>query len=80
MAVLKSNIVISVDPLAGGSVVHHSSFPEIRAEGSSPQDASERLASKLARTLDSALSKWRREEINQAIADAHAFAKESLGK
>jgi hypothetical protein len=77
MTAEKSNVVISVDPTAGGSVVHHTSFPEIRAEGSSPQDACERLVNKLTRTLDTALSKWRREEINKAIEDVKAFASET---
>lgn len=77
MAATHTNIVTTVDPSAGGSLVHHCGFPEIRAEGSTPQEAAQRLASKLTRALDSALSAWRREEINQAIAEVNAFANDN---
>ena len=54
--------------------VHHRDFPEIRAEGDSPAIAARNLSNHLARALDSALTNWRRETIQQAIADVQAFA------
>jgi hypothetical protein len=57
-----------------GSSVHHRAFPEVRGEGSSPEDAAERLAQQLSRTLDSVPSDWRKEMLNRAIEDVRAFA------
>jgi hypothetical protein len=57
-----------------GSAVHHREYPEVRGEGSSPEDAAARLADMLARTLDSAPSDWRREQLERAIEDVRAFA------
>jgi hypothetical protein len=56
------------------SSVHHSYFPEVRGEGSSLTDATERLSDLLFRTLDNASSEWRRETILGAIEDLRAFA------
>lgn len=77
MATLQSPVVITDDPAAVGSMAHHHNFPEIRAEGRSPADAAARLITKLERTLESALSAWRRDEIEQAIADVGAYVKDS---
>jgi hypothetical protein len=57
------------------SEVHHRNFPEVRGEGHSLADAAARLADLLARTLDSVPSDWRRETLEQAIADVRAFAR-----
>jgi hypothetical protein len=54
--------------------VYHRDFPEIRAEGESPQEAASHLIHKLECTLDSALTDWRRGALEQAIADVKAFA------
>ena len=54
-------------------MVHHRDFPEIRAEGPSPKEAASHLVNKLACALDSALTDWRRETIDHAIADVKAF-------
>jgi hypothetical protein len=54
--------------------VHHRDLPEVRGEGSSPQDAAARLAQLLSTTLDSAPSDWRRRIIERAIEDVRAFA------
>lgn len=59
---------------AGGVSIHHRDFPEIRAEGTDPADAAVQLVNHLTRALDSALTKWRRETVEQAIADVKAFA------
>jgi hypothetical protein len=55
------------------AAVHHRDFPEVQGEGHSPEDAAARLADLLARTLDSAPSDWRRDQIEQAIEDVWAF-------
>jgi hypothetical protein len=57
------------------SAAHHRDFPEVQAEGPSPEDAAARLADLLARTLDSAPSDWRREGLERAIEDVRAFAR-----
>jgi hypothetical protein len=54
--------------------VHHRDFPEVHAEGRSPEDAAVRLAELLSQSLDSAPSQWRREILERAIADVRAFA------
>ena len=54
--------------------VHHRDFPEVHAEGGSPQDAAARLAELLSQGLESAPSQWRREILERAIADVRAFA------
>lgn len=66
-------VVIGEDPIAGGVTAHHRDFPEIRARGQCAADASAQLANQLARTLDSALTTWRRETIERAIADVEKF-------
>jgi hypothetical protein len=53
--------------------VFHRDFPEIRAEGATPKEAATFLVNKLACTLDSALTDWRRERVDQAIADVKEF-------
>jgi hypothetical protein len=57
-----------------GVSVHHRDFPEVRAEGDSPECAAKRLAEILACTLDSAPSDWRRDILMRAIQDVRAFA------
>jgi hypothetical protein len=59
------------------SAVHHRDFPEVQGEGDSPEDAAHRLEELLTRTLDSAPSDWRRENIERAIEDVRAFAARS---
>jgi hypothetical protein len=73
-----SQIIITPEDSLQASVhhlcAHHRAFPEVRGEGPSPTDAAARLAELLTSTLDSAPSDWRREAIQQAIADVRAFA------
>ena len=57
-----------------GLAVYHRDFPEVRGEGSSPEDAAVRLAEVLSRTLDSVPSDSRRLVLERAIEDVHAFA------
>ena len=70
-----SKVIVEEGPTAGSVQVHHQDFPEIRAQGESPADAAGHLANQLSRALDSALTHWRRESIQAAIADVEAFAK-----
>ena len=69
-----SKVIVTTGATAGTSQIQHREFPEIRAEGNSPADAAGHLANHLTRALDSALTNWRREAIEQAIADVQAFA------
>lgn len=66
----------------GGALAHqlsayHRGVPEVRGEGSCAADAVLRLADLLRVTLDNAPSDWRREIIEQAIADVRAYAERS---
>jgi len=69
-----SRVVVTSGATADATQVNHRDFPEIRAEGETPKVAAENLANQLVRALDSALTPWRRETIEQAIADVKAFA------
>jgi hypothetical protein len=55
--------------------VYHRNFPEVRGEGSTPEDTAARLAALLSRTLDNVSSDWRRVILERAIEDVRAFAK-----
>jgi hypothetical protein len=55
--------------------VYHRNFPEVRGEGSSPEDAAARLAARLSRALDNVSSDWPRIILERAIDDVRAFAK-----
>ena len=57
--------------------VFHRDFPEIRAEGPNAQDAAAQLSNELTRALDSALTTWRRETLDKAVADVQAFVDSS---
>jgi len=56
-----------------GLSAHHRDLPEVHGAGNSPKDAAARLAELLVLTLDNAPSDWRRDIIQQAIADVRAF-------
>lgn len=58
---------------ADATRVYHRDFPEIRADGNDQKAAAEHLANQLTRALDSALTDWRRETLNKAIAEITAF-------
>jgi hypothetical protein len=68
-----SRVIVTVTGSATGVTVHHRDFPEIRAEGGSPKEAASHLVNKLILALDSALTDWRRDTINHAVADVRAF-------
>ena len=69
-------VVVTISSIGSAACVHHRDFPEIRAEGSSPEEAAAHLVNKLACALDSALTDWRRQSVDQAIADVRAFVKQ----
>jgi hypothetical protein len=73
MSTETNRIIVTQDPNSPTTQVHHRDFAEIRAEGSSVKEAASLLSNKLARALDSALTDWRRQVIEQAIADVKAF-------
>ncbi len=77
MMIEQGRVVVGTGAMASSASVHHRDFPEIRAEGETPQDAAVHLADQLSRAIDSALTQWRREAIGQAIADIRAFVSES---
>jgi hypothetical protein len=66
-------VVVTISGISSAACVHHRDFPEIRAEGSSQEEAAAHLVNKLTSTLDSALTDWRRQAVDQAIADVRAF-------
>ncbi|MDR3633510.1 MAG: hypothetical protein P4L84_06720 [Isosphaeraceae bacterium] len=73
MATDLSRVIVTAGVTADGSQVYHRDYPEIRAEGETPQIAGSHLVNQLTRALDSALTTWRRETIELAIADVQAF-------
>jgi len=73
MAIDLSKVIVSTGATANTTSVYHRDFPEIRAEGETPVVAANHLANHLTRALDSALTQWRRETIEHAIAEVQAF-------
>ena len=77
MATEQDRVIVTTGSTAQATQIHHRDFPEIRAEGESPSAAATNLANHLTRALDSALTKWRRDAIEQAIAEVQEFGKKS---
>jgi hypothetical protein len=69
-----AHVIVTTGTTAHALLVHHRDFPEIRAEGESHKAAATNLANQLTRALDSALTKWRRDAIEQAIVEVQAYA------
>jgi hypothetical protein len=76
MGTAVSRLIVSYSGSLATAVVHHRDFPEIRAEGANAKEAAANLVNKLACALDSALTDWRRETIDHAIADVKAFVEQ----
>ena len=74
MSTEQSRVIVLIGATAGAARVYHRDFPEIRTEGETPQVAASHLANELARALDTALTDWRRQSLEQAVADVRAFA------
>ena len=70
-----SRVIVAEGPTAGSTRVYHCEFPEIRADGQSVHEAASLLANKLKLALDTALTDWRRDTMNHAIAEVEAFVK-----
>jgi hypothetical protein len=71
-------VIVTTGATAHTTSVHHHGFPEIRAEGETAGVAASHLLNQLTCALDSALTLWRREAVEHAIADVRAFiAKDS---
>lgn len=68
-----SRVIVTPGATADAATVHHRDFPEIRSQGENPKAAASHLVNQLNRALDSALTNWRRDTIQQAIADVQAF-------
>ena len=71
-----NRLIVTISGNSSTTVVHHRDFPEIRAEGGTAKEAASHLVNKLACALDSALTDWRRENVDHAIADVKAFVTE----
>jgi len=69
-------VIVTISKTSTTAFVRHRDFPEIRAEGGSPKEAASHLVNKLARALDTALTDWRRETLERAIADVMAFVEQ----
>ena len=74
-----SHVVVTPGVTANSVQVHHRDFPEVRAQGAGARDAAQQLCNQLTRALDSALTKWRRDTIQQAIDDVRAFVDKPAG-
>lgn len=68
-----TRIVVATGATPQTTQVSHRDFPEIRSEGDTATEAAKHLVSQLTRALDSALTTWRRETLEHAIADVRAF-------
>jgi hypothetical protein len=68
-----NRVVVTISGTSTAASVHHRDFPEIRAEAGSPEEAAFVLVYKLVCALDTALTDWRRQTLDQAIADVRAF-------
>jgi hypothetical protein len=71
----EGRVIVGNGLTPGCKRVHHQDFPEIRTDGESEQEAARHLVHQLRRALDSALTNWRRQSIEAAIADVEAFLK-----
>lgn len=68
-----SPIVVTTGATAHSAQVHHRELPEIRVDGANAKEAAAHLVNQLLRARDSALTKWRLELFDRAIADVKAF-------
>ena len=66
-------VIVTTGATASSCSVYHRDLPEVRAEGENPTAAATHLGNALSRALDSALTDWRRETLDKAIADVKAF-------
>jgi hypothetical protein len=69
----ETRVIVMAGATAHASRVYHRDLPEIRADGETPKVAATHLVNHLTRALDSALTNWRRQTLNLAIADVQVF-------
>jgi hypothetical protein len=69
----ESVVIVMTGATANSHRVYHRELPEVRAEGETPTIAATHLVNHLTRALDSALTDWRRQTLNQAIDDVKKF-------
>ena len=69
----QSRVIVMSGPTANTNQVYHRDFPEVRADGKDPMDAANHLVNALCRAMDSALTNWRRQSMDNAIKDVEAF-------
>lgn len=60
--------------------VYHRDFPEIRSQAHTIEEAVTGLAHALTRAIDSALTNWRRESLEQALTEVRTFAREQAAE
>jgi hypothetical protein len=72
-----SRVILTPGATAQTTRVYHRDFPEIRADGESPKAAATHLTNQLLRVLDSALTNWRRQTLDEAIADVRAYVSQA---
>jgi hypothetical protein len=78
MDIEHGNVIIS-ESTCGGSAIHtitahHRGYPEIAVEAVSAMRAIEHLERLLLRALDYDAENWRREALQQAVADVRLYA------
>ncbi len=73
MATDDSRVIVTTGATASTFTVYHRDLPEVRAEGETPAVAGTHLVNALTRSLDTALTDWRRSTLDQAIAEVRAF-------
>ncbi len=54
--------------------VHPADYPEVEAEGRTPDEACDRLIGLLDRSIESSDEAWKNRPLGQALAEARAFA------
>jgi hypothetical protein len=69
-----ARVITICNTLGAPPEVYHRDFPEIRCQGETIEQAAVGLSRALERALDSALTIWRQECLQQAVAEVHAFA------
>ncbi len=67
MSQSSEKLVVSPGLTAQSVQIYHRDFPEIRSEGETLEEAKKNLGHQLTRALDSALTDWRRDLIQNTI-------------
>jgi hypothetical protein len=73
MAADPSRVIVTTGATPHAVMVHHGDFPELQADGESPEAAAASLVRELTRELDSVADDMHREPLERALADVRAF-------